>query len=148
MFGHIMEYPFYFFAFGPGPYGGCQAGRTGGACRHCMLRDTADIVCSVTQQTCQLCHTADVSAVSQSRRVCCVTQQTCLLCHTVNMSAVSRNRHVCHVTQQTCLCDAADMSAVSHSRHVCCGNRLTCLLCDTAPVGETLWVVWGGGKGL
>ena len=37
-------------------------------------------VCYVTQQTCLLCVTADMSAVQHSRHVCCVTQQTCLLC--------------------------------------------------------------------
>ena len=70
---------------------------------------TADIS-GVMQQTCLLCHTADMSAVSHSRHVCCVTQQTCLLCHTADMSAVSHSRHVCCVTQQTCLlCHTADM---------------------------------------
>ena len=34
-----------------------------GACRRCLLRDTADIVCCVTQQTGLLCDTADMSAV-------------------------------------------------------------------------------------
>ena len=34
--------------------------------------------------------TADMFAVSRSRRVCNVTQQTCLLCHTADMSVVSR----------------------------------------------------------
>ena len=38
-----------------------------------------------------------------SRHVCCVTQQTCLLCHTADMSAVSHGRHVCCATQQACL---------------------------------------------
>ena len=46
----------------------------------------------VTQQTCLLCHTADMSAVTHSRHVCCVTPQTCLLCHMADMSsAVSRS---------------------------------------------------------
>ena len=40
------------------------------------------------QQTCLLCETADISAVSQSRHACCVTQQTRLLCRTADMSAV------------------------------------------------------------
>ena len=31
--------------------------------------------CSVTWQTCLLCHTADMSAVLHSKHVCCVTQQ-------------------------------------------------------------------------
>ena len=39
-----------------------------------------------TQQTRLLCHIADMSAVSHSRRVCCITQQTCLLCHTAGFS--------------------------------------------------------------
>ena len=78
-----------------------------------------------------------MSAVSHSRHVGCVTQQTCPLCHTSDMSAVSRHtadmsavshsRHVCvspstpvcGVTQQTCLLhDTASMFAASHSRCV------------------------------
>ena len=46
----------------------------------------------LAQQTCMLCHTADVSTVSHSRHVCCATQQTCLPCHQADMSAVSRSR--------------------------------------------------------
>ena len=42
------------------------------------------------QQTCLLCHTADMSAVCHSRHVCCATQQTRLLYHTADMSAVSQ----------------------------------------------------------
>ena len=34
------------------------------------------------QQTCLLCDTADMSAVSHSRHVCCATRQACLLCRT------------------------------------------------------------------
>ena len=64
---------------------------------------------------------APSSALSHSRHACCVTQQTCLLCHAADMSAVSRSRHVCCVTRQTfLLCRTADTSAVPHSRHVCC----------------------------
>ena len=63
----------------------------------------------MTQQTCLLSDTADMSAVAHRRHVCCVTQQTmsalsqqkCLLWDTADMSAVCRNRHVCCVTQQT-----------------------------------------------
>ena len=74
---------------------------------------------------------------SHGRHVCCVTQQTCLLCHTAEMSAVSHSRDVCCVTQQSCLlCHAADMSAASHSRHVCCVTQQTCLLCHTADMSE------------
>ena len=98
-------------------------------------------VCCVAQQTCLLCHTAEISASPHSRHVCvcCVTQQTALLCHTADMTAVS---------QQTCLlCHTADTSAVPHSRHVCCDTQMsavscsrhvccvaqqTCLLCHTA----------------
>ena len=48
-----------------------------------------------------------------------IRQQTCLLCHTADMSAVGRSRHVCFVRKHTCLlCDTADRSAVSHSRHI------------------------------
>ena len=95
----------------------------------CLLCDTADVsvvrrnrhVCCVTHQTCLLCVTGDMSTVSCSRHVCCVTQQTCLLCHPADVSAVSHSRHFCRVTQQTCLlCHTADMSAMAHSRHVCC----------------------------
>ena len=46
----------------------------------------------VLEQTCLLCHTADMSAASHSRHVCCVTQQTCLLCHAADMLAVSHSR--------------------------------------------------------
>ena len=70
----------------------------------------------VTQQTCLLCHTADMSALSRSRHVCWVTQLTYLLCHAADVSAVSRSRHVCWVTQLTyLLCHAADMTSVSRS---------------------------------
>ena len=96
----------------------------------------------VTQQTCLMWHTADVSAVSHSRHVCWVIQQTFPLCHNADMSAashsrhvccvahgisaVSRSRHVCCVKQQSCLLwGAADMSAVSYSRHVCCATQQT-----------------------
>ena len=52
------------------------------------------------------------SVVVQQICVCCVTQQTCLLGRTADMSAVSHRRHVCCVTQQTfLLCDTTDMSA-------------------------------------
>ena len=77
--------------------------------RRCVLCDTADIVCSVTQQTSSAvshsrhrlrCHTAD--------SVCCVAHQTCLLCDAADT--------VCCVAQQT-------VSVVSHSRR--------CLLCDS-----------------
>ena len=43
---------------------------------------------AMRQQTCLMCDTADMSAVSHSRNVCCATQQTCLLCHTADMSAM------------------------------------------------------------
>ena len=92
------------------------------------------LVCCVTQQTCLLCHTEGMSAVSHMsavghvRHACCGTRQTCLLCRTADMSAVSRNRHDCCLTQrrhvfcamqQTCPpCHAVDMSAASHSKHV------------------------------
>ena len=94
-------------------------------------------VCSVSQQKCQLCQTADMSAVSHSRHVCCLTQQafccmthqTCFLCHTADMSAEPHSRNICCVTQQACLLrDIADMSAVSHSTYVCCVTQQTCLL--------------------
>ena len=55
-------------------------------------------VCSVTQQTCLLCHT-DMSAASHSRQAGCVTQQTCRLCHTAGMSVVSHSRHICCVAR-------------------------------------------------
>ena len=68
-----------------------------------------------------------MSAVSDSRHFCCVTKQTCLLCQTKDMTAVSQSRHVClvsvvsysrHVccvTHQACLlCQIANMSAMSH----------------------------------
>ena len=75
--------------------------------------------------------------------VCCDTQQTCLLCDTADMSAVSHSRHVCCVKQQTCLlCQAADMSAVSRSRHVCCITRQTCLLCHTAGSPPEKVITW------
>ena len=80
-----------------------------------------------------LCHTADISAVWQSRHVCCVTQQPRLLCFTADLSGVSHSRHVCCVRQQKfLLCHTADKPAVSHSRHVCSGPQQTCLLCHTA----------------
>ena len=51
--------------------------------------------CSVTQQKCLLCLTADMSAVSHSRHVCSVTH----------------SRHFCSVTQQTCLlCQTSESS--------------------------------------
>ena len=107
--------------------------------RQCPLRHTADIVCCDTQQTCLLCDTTDMSAVSHSKHVCCVRQQTCLLHDTADMSAVSGTRHVCSVAQQTCrLCDTADMSTVSHGKHVCCVRQQTCLLRGTA---DTVWCV-------
>ena len=82
-------------------------------CFHTLSSHSRHVFC-VTQQTCLLCHTADMSAVSHSRHVCCDTQQTCLLCHTADMSAASRNRHVCCATQQTCLLrHTAEMSAAS-----------------------------------
>ena len=95
----------------------------------CMYKH---MVCCVTRQTCLLCHTSDMSAVSQSRHVCHVTQQTCLLCHTADKSAASHSRHVCYVTQQTfLLCPTADLFAMSYSRHVCCVTQQTFLLCHT-----------------
>ena len=70
-------------------------------------------VCRVTQQTCLLSNTADMSSGSCGRHV--------LLCHTVAMSAMSHSGHVSCVTQQTCmLWHTADVSAVWHNRHVCC----------------------------
>ena len=64
-----------------------------------------DTVYCPTQQT--------SSAVTHSRHVCAVTQHTCLLRQTADMSAVSTSRHVCCVTQQTSLLsDTANMSAV------------------------------------
>ena len=79
-------------------------------------------VCCVTQQAC---------LVWACLR--CVTQQTCLLCHTTNMSAVSqsRRRRVCCVTQHRhLLCDPAATSAMRHSRLVCCG------MCEKADIAE------------
>ena len=73
-----------------------------------------------------------------SRHVCCVTQQTCLLCDTADMSTVWQSSHVCCVTQKTCLlCHTEDTTAVWHSLHVCCVTRQTCLLWDTA---DCVWV--------
>ena len=56
--------------------------------------------CPVTQQTCLLCRTADMSAVSHSRHVrwshsrhvCCAAQHACLLCHTAGTSVTSHSR--------------------------------------------------------
>ena len=42
-----------------------------------------------------------MSAVSHSRHVCRLTQQTCLLCHTADISVASHSRHVCCVTSFT-----------------------------------------------
>ena len=53
----------------------------------CLLCDTADMF-AVTHQTCRLYDTADMSAVRHSRHVCCATHQTCLLCDAADMSAV------------------------------------------------------------
>ena len=44
---------------------------SGGPCLH-LTRFTH--VCCLTQLTCRLCDTADMSVVSQSWHVCCVTQ--------------------------------------------------------------------------
>ena len=52
-----------------------------------LCRKHGEHVCCVRQQTCLLCHTADVSAVSHSGHVCCVTEQTCLLCHAAESPA-------------------------------------------------------------
>ena len=90
----------------------------GGACpfsaatqNHSFVSQAGGHVCCVTEQTCPLCHAADIAALSRSKHVCCVTQQTRLMCHTANMSAMSHSRHVCCVTQQTCLLQhTADMS--------------------------------------
>ena len=85
----------------------------------------------MTQPTCLLCRTADLSAVSCSSHVCCVTQQTCLLCDTADITAVPHGRHVCFVAQQRCLlCHTADMSAVLRSRLV--------LVCHTADMSAAL----------
>ena len=74
----------------------------------------------LTLQTCLLCGTAGVSAVSRSRLVCHVTQQTCLLCDTADTCAAWRSRHFFCVNQQTCLlCDTADVSAVPHTQQTC-----------------------------
>ena len=75
----------------------------------------------------------NTSAVRHSIRVYCVTQQTCVLCDTADMSTMSHDRHVCYVTQQTCvLRNTADMSTMSHSRHVCYVTHQTCPpACDT-----------------
>ena len=79
------------------------------------------MACCVSQQTCLLCHTADMSDVS-------LIVQTRLLVHTADMSGGSRSRHVCGVVQQNvcCVarqinlpCDTADMPAVWRNRHVC-----------------------------
>ena len=59
---------------------------------------------------------------AHSRHVCCLTQQTCLLRHTADVSAVSHGRHVCCVTQPTCL-----LSHTSNSRHVYCAAQQTML---------------------
>ena len=96
-------------------------------------------VCCVIHQTCLLCHTAEMSAVSDttdrsavshSRHFFRLKQQTHPLRDTTDMSAVRHSRHVCCVTQQTCLlCRTADMSVVWHGRHVCCLTHQTCQTC-------------------
>ena len=78
----------------------------------------------VTQQTCLLCHTANMSAVSHSMTCLlyqAATQQSCLLCRTADMSVVSRS-------------NTAVMSDESESRHVCCVAQQVCLLCPTAGI--------------
>ena len=68
-------------------------------------------VCCATQQ--------NVSTASLCRHVCSITQQTCLLCDTADMS-VSHNTPVCCLTQLTCLLPrTAEKSAAAYSRHVC-----------------------------
>ena len=91
----------------------------------CQTADTSTLShcrhpCCATQQAWRQCDTADISVVwySMTHLLC---QQTCLLCHTGNMSGVSDSRHVCCVLQQTrLLFHAADISAASHSSNVCC----------------------------
>ena len=121
------------------------------ALRWCLLCHTANVsgvphsrhVCCVTWQTWRLCHSANMSDVSQADlSALSYTQQTCLLFRAANMFAVSRTRYICCATQQAFRpCYTADisdvphtqdMSAVSHSRHVSCVTKQTCLLWDTA----------------
>ena len=70
--------------------GFCVAGE-GGLAPH-LLRHKTTVLRRVagqggSQQTCLLCHTADMSAVCHTGRVCRVTQQTRLLYHTEDTSA-------------------------------------------------------------
>ena len=73
-------------------------------------------VCYVLQQTCRLCHSADMSVVSHSRHVCCVAQPTFLLSHTRDMYAVSHSSLPCHT---------ADMFVVSCGLLGSCGSPAT-----------------------
>ena len=77
----------------------------------------------VTQQIYPLRHTEDVSAVvSRNRQVCCVTQQTCLLCHTADipchMSAVSHSRHVANQALHTHQASLRIIDAVPDNRNL------------------------------
>ena len=93
----------------------------------CLLYDTADVSAVSHGRQSLLGHTAGMSTASHSRQFCCVTHQTCLLCHTAGTSAVSHSKHFCCVTQHTCLlCNTADISVLSHI------TKHTCQLCDTA----------------
>ena len=80
---------------------------------------------ALTQQTCLLCDTAEMSAVSYSRHVWCVTQLACLLCHTAALPAASHIRRVCHVTPHT-------LSDVSFGRQCLFSRIRHCLLSDAA----------------
>ena len=86
-----------------------------------VLRWVSGESASVTQQTCLLCQTADISAVLHSRHVCvcCVTRQICQLRHT------------------------ADTCVVSHSRHGCCGPRQTCVPCYTGNLPNKYLLFFG-----
>ena len=85
-----------------------------------LYSDKGILVESQTADMSAVSHTRHCCCVT-SRHVCCVTQQTCLICHIADMSAVSHNRQVFFVTQQTCLlCHTADITAASHSRRDCC----------------------------
>ena len=87
--------------------------------------------CTVWPRQCPLCHTADMSAVSQSRHVCRVTD-------TGDKSAVSDSTHVCCVTHRRHACCSTRCHVSQRTcrlwhtkRHICCGTLQTCLLCDT-----------------
>ena len=115
-----------------------------------LLRRTADIVCSVTQQSlsaashgryCQLCH-----------RAANVTQQT--------LSALPQSRHcrLCHPADSGCCVTQQILPAVSHSRQchtadiICCVTQQTLSAVHTAGIvcKISLWLIrrfggWGVG---